>query len=135
MWNQGCVRIYLPASHETTLLAVFWWLNVFLSSVCNGCRYHLRLIASFQFQKTWIGSQNMVHLFDRTTTLQSFDVFILIFFNSASNCVKNSRTARRNIKRSTFFSGSLRFWVSYSLNKFFVIKWIFVILLYLEPQI
>ena len=24
----------------------------FLSSVCSGCQYHLRLIASFEFQKT-----------------------------------------------------------------------------------
>ena len=29
MYNKGvCVRMYLRISHKTTILAVFWWMNV-----------------------------------------------------------------------------------------------------------
>lgn len=41
------------------MLVVFWSIaESCLSSVCNG--YHLRLPASFEFQETWIGSQNLL---------------------------------------------------------------------------
>ena len=61
----------IGAFHVTTTLVVFWWLSVFYSaSVCNSCQYHWRLIASFEFQKMWIGPQNMLQFLDKTTMIK-----------------------------------------------------------------
>lgn len=35
-----CVSIYLRILHETTILAVFWWLNLFLQRLAISCKTH-----------------------------------------------------------------------------------------------
>ena len=71
--KKGCVRIYLRISHETTISAVFWWLNVFYH------QYHRfatvadvieDLSRASNFRKRGFGPQNMLQFLDRTTMIK-----------------------------------------------------------------
>ena len=46
-----CVRKYLRISHQATILAVFWCLNCFLSSVCNCCQLIQLILRPSNFRK------------------------------------------------------------------------------------
>ena len=50
-----CVRKYLRTSHQATILAVFWCLNGFLSSVCNCCQLIQLILRPSNFRKRELG--------------------------------------------------------------------------------
>ena len=52
------------------MLTVFWWTKVFIIGLQRLAISFKTIIASFEFQKTWIGPQNMLHFLDRTTMIK-----------------------------------------------------------------
>ena len=50
-----CVRKHLRISHQATILAVFWCLNGFLSSVCNCCQLIQLIFRPSNFRKRELG--------------------------------------------------------------------------------